>query len=153
DGQELAHSLFVVLDARLPPTLTLISDAPDGSRANPLEPDLETVGTIAGPTGPVAIVLERVNRPKAARLWLFSRETLDEIGPLYEDIARRDARAWLPGFLFKWHVGNVRLFEWVAILLALGVLYIVTVLLNYVLTALAVIIRRVFRRDTRDHVR
>jgi MscS family membrane protein len=146
-GQELAHSLFVVLDARLPAKLTLINDAPEGSRASPLEPDLETVGTIAGPNGPVAIVLERVNRPKTGPIWLFSRDTLDTVGPLYEDVTDSDARAWLPGFLFEWHVGRVRLFEWVAILLALGILYVVTVLLNRLLTALVAVARRVSRRE------
>src|SRR3954471_14614894 len=30
----LAHQLFVVLDARLPPRLTELSDVPEGSRAN-----------------------------------------------------------------------------------------------------------------------
>src|SRR5262245_61161151 len=52
-AEDLAHELYVVLDARLPPTLTLLSDQPDGSRANPLEPDRERVGTIEGPDGPI----------------------------------------------------------------------------------------------------
>jgi MscS family membrane protein len=147
-GQELAHELYVVLDARLPAQLTLLSDTPEGSRRNPLEPDLETVGTIAGPDGPLAIVLERVNRPKIGPIWLFSRDTLDLVGPVYDDVTNHDAREWLPGFLYEWHVGNVRLFEWVAIFLALGLLYIGTVLLNYILTALVVIWRRVRSRDT-----
>jgi hypothetical protein len=33
-AEDLAHQLFVVLDARLPARLTLISDSPDGSRAD-----------------------------------------------------------------------------------------------------------------------
>src|SRR5262249_29796533 len=52
-ARDLAHQLYVVLDARLPAKLTLLSDAPEGSRANPLEPDRDTVGTIEGPGGPV----------------------------------------------------------------------------------------------------
>jgi MscS family membrane protein len=146
-GHELARQLFVVLDARLPAKLTLISDAPEGSRANPLEPDLDTVGTIVGPDGAVAIALERVNRSKVGQIWLFSRDTLDSLGPLYEDVTNRDARVWLPGFLFEWHVGSVRLFEWGAILLALGLLYGVTSLINYLLTAVLAITRRAARRE------
>lgn len=146
-GQDLAHELYVVLDARLPARLTLLSDVPEGSRRNPLEPDLETVGTIAGPDGPIAIVLERVTRPKIGQIWLFSRDTLDAIGPLYEDVTSHDAREWLPGFLYEWHVGSVRLFEWVAIFVALGLLYVGTVLLNYALTALVVTWRRAWGRD------
>jgi MscS family membrane protein len=149
-ARELAHDLFVVLDARLPPKLTLITEAPEGSHANPLEPDLETIGTILGPNGPVDIVLERVNRPKVGRIWLFSRESLDAVAPLYEDVTRRDARVWLPGFLFEWEVGHVRLFEWVAIVVALGLLYVGTVVLNYILTALVGIGRRLSRRGTAE---
>src|SRR5262249_40057878 len=59
-AEKLAHQLFVVLDARLPPRLTQVSDAPDGSRVNPLEPDREVVGTITGASGAVEIVVERV---------------------------------------------------------------------------------------------
>src|SRR5207248_7671526 len=63
----------------------------------------------------VPVVLERVNRTTAGQIWLFSRDTLDAVGPLYADVTSHDARVWLPGFLFEWHVGSVRLFEWVAI--------------------------------------
>jgi MscS family membrane protein len=39
EAQELARQLYVVLDARLPARLTLVSDAPEGSRGNPLAPN------------------------------------------------------------------------------------------------------------------
>jgi MscS family membrane protein len=150
EGRQLAHELFVVLDARLPAKLTLISDAPGGSRANPLEPDSEIVGTIDGPDGPVAIALERISRPKVGQIWLFSRDTLDSLGPLYEDVTNRDARVWLPGFLFEWHVGHVRLFEWGAVLLGLGLLYAATGVINFVLTAVVTITRRAAGREPRS---
>ena len=152
-AHELAHDLFVVLDARLPPKLTLISDAPEGSRDSPLQPDLETIGTIAGPDGPVPVVLERVNRPKVGLIWLFSRDTLESVAPLYEDVTKRDARVWLPDFLFEWHVGGVRLFEWVAILVAFGILYLGTIILNVLLTALVANLKRLFQRDAADRTR
>jgi len=148
-GQELAQELFVVLDARLPAKLTLLSGAPEGSRSNPLEPDLETVGTIAGPAGPVDIVLQRVTRPGVGLIWLFSRDTLDSIPAVYEDITRSDARAWLPPFLFEWHVGSVRIFQWIAVLVALALLYLATVVLNRVLTRLVASARGIPRDDAR----
>src|SRR6516162_3527494 len=40
-GRDLAHELYVVLDAKLPAKLTLLSDVPEGSRANPLAPDID----------------------------------------------------------------------------------------------------------------
>ena len=36
----LAHQLFTVLDRRLPPRLNQLSDKPEGSLADPLEPEL-----------------------------------------------------------------------------------------------------------------
>jgi MscS family membrane protein len=147
-GRDLAHELYVVLDAKLPAKLTLLSDVPEGSRANPLAPDIEVVGTIEGPNGPVTITLERVTRPKVGPIWLFSRETLEAIPALYEDVSNHDARVWLPGFLYKWHVGSVRLFEWVSIALALAMLYVATALVNRLLTALFSAMQRWRRRDT-----
>src|SRR5580765_3636567 len=47
----LAHKLFVVLDRRLPPRLTELSDRPEGSLANPLKPDRDVVGTVATDLG------------------------------------------------------------------------------------------------------
>ena len=49
----LAHQLFVVLDARLSARLTRLSEAPEGSLANPLLPNQEVVGTVAGGGGTV----------------------------------------------------------------------------------------------------
>jgi MscS family membrane protein len=148
-AEDLAHQLYVVLDARLPPTLALLSDAPDGSRANPLEPDREHVGTIAGPDGPIEIALERVARPRSAPIWLFSGATLDAIPRVYEDVASRRARAWLPRFLMERRIGRVRLLEWIAILLAVAAMYLMTVVLNRLLTVLvAPVWRRVTRRQT-----
>jgi MscS family membrane protein len=142
-AETLAHQLFVVLDARLPARLTQVSDAPEGSRSNPLSPDREIVGTIADGSSQVEIVVERVGRAKSGSVWLFSSDTLDAIPSLYEQIARTRANALLPRFLFDRRVGGVPLFEWLAVLLSLPVLYLATVLLNRALTPL---IRLMWRR-------
>ena len=57
-AQSLARQLFVVLDVRLPARLTLVSDAPEGSRANPLAPDEERIGSIEGPDGRFEVVVD-----------------------------------------------------------------------------------------------
>ena len=62
----LAHQLFVVLDARLPPRLGQVSDQPDGSRRDPLAPDREIIGMVDGADGVVDIVVERVQRDRDA---------------------------------------------------------------------------------------
>ncbi len=135
--RQLAQQLFVVLDARLAARLTQLSDAPEGSRANPLSPNQEVIGTITGDTGAVEIVVERVERGKSGAIWLFSSKTLDAIPALYEQVTRRRADAAVPGVLFDTHLGGVRLLDWLAVLLGLPVLYFATTLLNRALRPLA----------------
>jgi MscS family membrane protein len=140
---DLGHKLFIVLDARLPARLAQLSDAPEGSRSNPLSPDQEIVGVVTEGASRVEIVLERVERAKVGSIWLFSSTTLDAIPPLYAQIAESRTNAVLPRFLIDTRVAGVPLFEWLAVLLSLPLLYYTTVLLNRVLTPL---IRLVWRR-------
>ena len=145
-AEELAHQLFVVLDARLPARIPQVSDAPQGSRANPLALDQERVGTISGPDGPVDIILERVALSKAEPIWLVSRRTVDSIPALYADVVRARADRPVPRFLFRQRIAGVRLFDWLAVLLGLPVLYLLTVFLNRVFTPLlAALWRRLSR--------
>src|SRR4029079_18720144 len=75
-AQELARQLFVVLDTRLPARLTQVSDAPEGSRANPLAPGQEVIGTIEDRGGTVQVVLERSTpRGQSEAIWLVSSTT------------------------------------------------------------------------------
>ena len=145
-AENLSRQLFAVLDARLPARLTQLSDAPEGSRANALSPDQERIGTIAGDSGDVPIVVERVNRGKAGSVWLFSSRTLDAIPDLHEQVVRSRADVVLPRALFDRRVLGVRLVDWLAVLLGLPALYGATVLLNRAITPLArFVLRRWFR--------
>jgi MscS family membrane protein len=133
----VAHRLFVVLDARLPARLTQISDAPEGSRSNPLRPDEELVGTVSSAAGEVAIVVERRQRGTTAPVWLFSSTTLQSIPRVYEEIASNHIERALPHALTSTSLGGIRLFDWLVVLLGFPTLYVVTVLLNRMLTPLA----------------
>jgi len=146
-AQELAHELFAVLDVRLPPRLTLLNDTPEGSRANPLAPDEEVVGTVEGPNGPLDVVLQRVTRGRAAPIWLFAQATLDGIAPVYDDVVQQRARLFVPRFMYESRVASLRLTEWAVMLLALTSLYLATVVLNRLLAAVvAPLWRRLFRQ-------
>jgi MscS family membrane protein len=134
---ELSHKLFVVLDRRLPPRLSEVSDRPEGSLSNPLQPDRDIVGSIAVADGAVDIVLERVNRGALGPVWLFSRTTLDEISDVYDQIDRVVFDRFLPGFLTAPRVAGIRLFQWLAVMLLLPLGYRLTGLLAAVLRWLA----------------
>jgi MscS family membrane protein len=144
-AEALAHELFVVLDARLPARLPQLSEAPEGSRSNPLMPDQEIVGTVQGAGRAVDIVLQRV-AGNAGPVWLFSGTTLDSVPELHSEITLLWKDVALPRFLTRTRVGGVRLFEWLAVILGLPLLYLMTVLLNRMLTPLIGLgWRRLFR--------
>ena len=67
DAAALSHQLFTVLDARLPAKLAKLSDAPEGSRANPLKINEEVVGTVERAGGSLDIIVERVEQPTGPR--------------------------------------------------------------------------------------
>jgi MscS family membrane protein len=136
-GHTLAHQLFVVLDARLPAKLAQISEAPEGSGSNPLEPDQEVVGMIVSRAGAVEVVLERVSRRNAAPIWLFSRRTLDSVPALYQEITASQSYRGVFGPLARSRPGGVLLIEWLLGLAGLIAFYIATVLLNRILSPLA----------------
>ena len=133
-AEDLAHELYVVLDARLPARLADISDEPEGSRANLLAPNEERIGTIDGPSGPFDVVIERVTRPKSDPIWLFSKDTLRAIPPTYDAIVNQKAAQWIPKFLIDHRLGGVRLYEWVLLVLGIPAIYLLTVLLNRAVT-------------------
>lgn len=138
----LAQELFVVLDRRLPARLNLLSDKPEGSLLDPLNPDHDLVGSIASNNGSVNILLERVERGKSGLVWLFSSATLEAIPDLYEEVNALAVDAILPSFLITTRIAGIQLFEWTIVLIGLPLVYLATVLLNRLLSPIAGRLRR-----------
>jgi MscS family membrane protein len=135
-ASDLAHQLYVVLDRRLPARLNQLSDNPEGSFSTPLKPNQELVGTISSNHGKVDIFVERVDRGKAGFLWLFSSETLDAIPDLYDEVNEVSVDTILPEFLASHRIAGIVLFEWLAVLVGMPLLYFLIVLLNRILSRL-----------------
>jgi len=147
-AEELAKELSNVLDKRLPPRLQDLSDSPNGSPSS-TNPNEDIVGTITGPKGEVNIVVERVTEGEAPPAWLFSRETLDRIPELNQEISAIPIEKVLPNFLREKHVANIPLFEWLGLFIGMPAVYLFLVLINRVLSRLAgALRRRVRRRDS-----
>ena len=147
DAAVLSHQLFVVLDARLPPRLMQISNAPSGSQSDPSRPNREIVGTIESAGGDVDVVLERVTRANGAPIWLFSEATLRSVPALYGEITLGFGEGSVPRFLTRTRLLGVRVFEWMAVLLGLPLIYLLTALLNRLLRP---VIRALWRRVARQ---
>jgi MscS family membrane protein len=139
----LARQLFVVLDVRLPARLAAISDAPEGSRRNPLMPNQELIATISTAQGALDISVERVERGSGTPVWLFSRVTLAAVPAVYDELLQLSEATALQRVLKRVRFWNSRLFDWVVVLLAILVFYFATVLPNRIVTPLA---GRVFGR-------
>lgn len=130
DAALLARQLAIVLDRRLPARLNLISDVPEGSIPDPLRPDEEVIGTISTADGSLDIIVERVDRGKAGKVWLFSRKTLAAIPGVFQEVSTPPLEEFLPQFLVRTTVVSIPLFEWLAVFIGLPLLYVLTGLLN-----------------------
>jgi MscS family membrane protein len=139
----LSNQLFTVLDRRLPARLAQLSDKPEGSLSNLLNPDKELVGTISSTdNGNLDITLERVDRGNSGPVWLFSSETLESIPDLYEESSAVSVDNVLPAFLVNTRFAGVALFEWLAVFVGMPLFYFLTVLLNRLLSSLMGLLRR-----------
>ena len=133
EAEELARQLGVVLNSRLPARLNEISDKPEGSLPDPLKPNEDLVGTIATGQGDLDIRLERVDRGKVGKVWVFSQQTLQSIPAVYSEINTPPIEKFLPKFLTV-RVGNIPLFHWLAIFVGMPCLYFLTGLLDRLLS-------------------
>jgi MscS family membrane protein len=145
---DLAHKLFVVLDRRLPAKLNEISDRPEGSLAFLTRPDEDLVGVIQNADGIFNITVEKVVLKKSKQtVWLFSEKTLDFIPDLFEETEARAVEDLLPRFFVHTKIFQVAFYEWLAFLVGLPFLYLLTVLLNRWLGSLAGMVRRRIHRN------
>lgn len=142
-AEALARQLAIVLDRRLPARLNTLSDEPEGMLPDRLNPDEESIGTITTAGGDLDIVLQRVDRGKAGRVWLFSQETLNAIPRAYEDLNQTDIEELLPAFLVRTRIATIPLFQWVGFFFGLPFLYWLAGVLGRMLDLAA---RRVGRR-------
>jgi MscS family membrane protein len=147
DAEVAARQLAVVLDRRLPARLNQISDKPEGSVPDPLRPDEDLIGTISTSKGDLDILVERVDRGKAGKVWLFSHKTLNSIPDVFQELSTPPVEKLLPEFLIKTRVAAIPLFEWLAVFVGLPVLYLLTGLLNRIISLCVGALRRRLRRN------
>lgn len=134
DAFWLARQLGTVLNRRLPARLNLVSEKPEGSIPDPLRPDEDIVGTIETARGELDIKVERVDRGKSGKVWLFSRQTLSSIPDVFQEIATPPLEDFLPKFMLNTGLAGIPLFEWLALFVGMPLLYLATGLLNRALS-------------------
>ena len=142
----LAHQLFVVLDRRLPARLNQLSDKAEGFLPNPLKPDQDLVGTITSVNGNVDILLDRVDIGNGQLRWLFSATTLESIPHLYDEVNVVSVDNILPEVMVNTRFAGIPLFEWVAVLVGMPLIYLLMELLSRLASSLAGELRRRLRK-------
>jgi MscS family membrane protein len=142
----LAHQLFVVLDRRLPARLNELSDRPEGSLSNLLRPDQDVIGTVASVNGNVEILLDRVDIGKGELRWLFSTTTLESIPRLYEEVNVVSVDNVLPEAMVNTRFAGIPLFEWIAVLVGMPLLYALTAFASRLASPIAGTLRRQLRK-------
>jgi len=131
-ADELARQLYIILNGRLNARILGVSDRPEGSLANPLTPDQDVIGVVATSQGQMDIVLERVTQRNGTRVWLFARKTLQWVPEVYKEVDVIALGEHLPSWLTVKFL-DVRLFDWLAVIIVLPVLYRLLVLLDVVI--------------------
>jgi len=134
DAQVLWRQLAAVLNQRLPARINQISDKPEGSVPDPLKPDQDIIGTIETADGELDIVVERVDRGKLGKVWLFSGKTLASIPKVFQELNAPAVEELLPQFMVNTRMLGVPLFEWLALFVGLPFLYLATGLFGRMLS-------------------
>jgi MscS family membrane protein len=142
DSDQLVQQFAVVLDKKLPAKLNLLSEKPEGSLADPLNPNRDVVGIIDTSGGPLEIALERIDDRKAGKIWLFSPDTLSAIPKAYDEINTSAISEIMPKVLVVHGLAGVPLFEWLALLLGVPILWVAAFLLDHGLRWIAGLVRR-----------
>jgi len=116
--RELAQQLLAILNARFAGSLDSITNDPTGRQEGgpPREQVLVVVGARdLSESFPLNLVHAEVAR--GAKVWLISRQTLDQVPEVYDSLRFPQLERRLPRFLVKTRLLGMPLWQWAAIVL------------------------------------
>lgn len=119
-GAELAAELEIVLDRVLWVDLDKLSTEPGGDPNDGLPPLRDSLGTIEMDDGPVEILIERVNAGNGQAVWKIASDVVAIIPELYEEYGWGPLARVLPAPFFELRLFQIRLWQWIGLVL-LGV--------------------------------
>lgn len=141
--EAIAREFQAVLDHRfVSASLERISHTTRGTIDDGMPPEVERVGEILGSDGNFDALLVRREMAGSPPIWLFSWETIREARRLYGDLGLPQIESHLPEFLVRSRVGSLALWQILAFLLLLPILYAVSWLLLGGIFALIGLARR-----------
>jgi MscS family membrane protein len=115
--QELAQQLLAILNARFVGSLDSVTNDPTGRQDGGPPRDQVVVGGTRGLSESFPLDLVRVEVSHGAKVWLISRQTLDQVPEVYDSLRFPQLEKRLPRFLAKTRPLGMPLWQWLAILL------------------------------------
>ncbi|HXV77210.1 MAG TPA: mechanosensitive ion channel family protein [Candidatus Polarisedimenticolaceae bacterium] len=115
-GPGLARKLKVVLDRRLWIDYDELSEREEGAADDGLAADLDRIGTITNGRR-WDLLLRRVADEEGRRVWKFAPSTVAAIEPLYDAHGYGWLGDKLPPVMFDWSFLEIRLAQWIGLLL------------------------------------
>ena len=115
--QELAQQLLAILNARFVGSLDSITSDPTGRQDGGPPGDRVVVGGTRGLSESFPLYLVRVDVSRGTKVWLISRQTLDQVPEVYDSLRFPQLEKRLPKFLVKTRLLEMPLWQWISIVL------------------------------------
>jgi MscS family membrane protein len=140
--QELAAQLLAILNARFAGSLDSITNDPTGRQDGGPPREQVVVGGTRGLSESFPLYLVHVDVARGTKVWLISRQTLDQVPEVYDSLRFPQLEKRLPRFLVKVRPLGMPLWQWTSIVLFAPV----ALLLGWLM---ALLLRLAFRRIRR----
>ena len=114
---ELAQQLLAILNARFVGSLDSIINDPTGRQEGGPPREQVTVGGTRGLSESFPLSLIHAQVAPGVKVWLISRQTLDQVPEVYDSLRFPQLEKRLPKFLVKWRVLGMPLWQWITIVL------------------------------------
>src|SRR6267154_1721316 len=115
--QELAQQLLAILNAKFVGSLDSITNDPMGRQDGGPPREQVMVGGTRGLSESFPLYLVHEELHSGAKVWLISRQTLDQVPEVYDSLRFPQLEKRLPKFLVKTRFLGMPLWQWMAIVL------------------------------------
>jgi MscS family membrane protein len=140
--QELAQQLLAILNARFVGSLDSIPNDPTGRQDGGPPREQVAVGGTRGFSESFPLYLVHTDVARGVKVWLISRQTLDQVPEVYDSLRFPQLEKRLPEFLVRTRLLGMPLWQWIAIVLFAPVALLIGWLAAYLLRFTARPIRR-----------
>lgn len=121
EDKELVNQLLTILNQKLAGALDFVSRDPLGHLDDGLPPDQEKIGGVLSSVEPFPIMLVRREDEQGHKVWMFSRQTLDQVPEYYDSLQFPGFEKKIPKTLVSHRLLSMPYWQWIAILLFIPV--------------------------------